>query len=104
MAYVDDFALSQDETFQNRIRMSMIKIALTVAATAPSTDAVVDQKRNTLAANVLNNPDAYVARITMAAIEEGAGSGPLTSGSTDGNLDTAIAAIWSFVAGVTTRD
>lgn len=104
MAYTDDFALSQDVTFQSRIRMSMEKIALTVAATPPSSDAIIDQKRNTLAFNVLNSPNLYVERITLAAIEEGAGSGPLTSGSTDGNLDTAIAAVWSAVAGVTTRD
>lgn len=104
MPYTDDFSLSQDETFQQRIRMSMLKIALTVSATAPSSDAVIDGKRNTLAANVLNNPDVYVLRLTQAAVEEGSGSGPLVSGSADSNLDTAVAAVRSFIVGVTTRD
>lgn len=100
MAYADDYVLSQDSTFQNRIRMSMIKIALTVAATPPTTDAVIDGKRNVLADAVLNDPTAHIQRFTLAAIEEGA----LTSQSSDANLDTSIAAVWSAIAGVTTRD
>lgn len=105
MAYVDDFALSNDATFQSRIKMSMIKQAIVVLAAAPSTDATIDNKRTSLAKMVLNNPDVYILIFSLAAIETGGGNGqPLTAVSTDTNIDTAIITVWNDIAGVTTRD
>jgi hypothetical protein len=106
MAYTDDFTLSQDVTFQGRIRMSMIKTAIIVQAQVPSSDAVIDAKRSALAVAVLSSPYAYVLRFTLAAIEGEAvfSSNPLTSGSTDAAIDGVLALIWNSMAGVTTRD
>ena len=100
MAYTDDYALSQDATFQNRIEMSMIKAAIAIGNASSSGDAVVDGKRSVLSFSVLNNPSVYILRFTLAAIE----AGPLTSGSTDANIDTAISSVWNAMAGVTSRD
>jgi|SRR5579864_611303 len=100
MAYIDDYTLSQDATFQERIRMSMIKAAITVMGTVPSADATVDRLRTVLATNVLNNPSIYVQIFTFAAIEVTG----LVAASTDSQLDVAVAAVWSSIAGVTTRD
>lgn len=78
----------------------MIKTAITVMGTAPSGDATVDNLRSTLATNVLNFPDKYVQNFAYAAIEVTG----LTGSSTDSQLDIALAAVWSSIAGVTTRD
>jgi len=105
MAYVDDAALRNDMNFQNRIRMAMIKAAIAIGNEPKSSDAVIDGKRNVLSVNVLNRPDAYVPIFTSAAIEAGTGvSNPLTSGSLDVDLDTAIASVWNAIAGITSRD
>jgi hypothetical protein len=100
MAYIDDYTLSQDATFQERIRMSMIKAAITVMGAAPSADATVDRLRTVLATNVLNNPNIYIQIFTFAAIEVTS----LVATSTDGQMDIAVAAVWNSIAGVTTRD
>jgi hypothetical protein len=100
MSYSADYTLSQTQSFQNTIQMALISVALTVAVTAPSGDAVIDGLRNALAAAVLNNPAVYVARFTVAAIEEGA----LTAASTDAQIFAAVGNVWSAIAGVTTRD
>lgn len=100
MAYVDDFSLTTDSTFQGRVRMAMIKAAIAIGNAAPSVNAVVDGKRNALVLAVLTFPDRYVSVFTQAAIE----AGPLSSSSTDASIDTAIASVWGEIAGVTTRD
>ena len=106
MAYTDDYALSQDAIFQSRIRMAMIKAAIVVQAAAPSTDALIDSKRNALSVAVLSYPDAYVLRFTLAAIEGEAvfSSNALTSASSDNAIDGVMTQIWNAMAGVTTRD
>jgi len=106
MAYIDDFTLSSDVTFQGRIRMAMIKAAIIVQVAAPSNDAAVDSKRSSLSVAVLSNPDAYVLRFALASIEgEAVFSGnALTSASTDTAIDGVVAQIWNAMAGVTTRD
>jgi hypothetical protein len=100
MSYAADFVLSQDSTFQSRIQMAMVKAAIAIGNAAPTTDAIIDGKRNSLTTAVLNNPNTFVARFTVAAIE----AASLVSGSTDAQIDAAISSIWSEMAGVTTRD
>lgn len=105
MAYIDDFTLSNDVNFQNRIRMAMIKAAIAVGNETPTVKPIVDGKRSTLSLAVLTRPDFYLPNFTVAAIEAGISPGnPLVSGSTDVNIDTAIASVWNEMAGVTLRD
>lgn len=100
MAYAADDTLSNDATFRGKLRMAMVNAARQIAGEARTVRNTVDQKRNALAVAVLNNPPAYLDRFVHVAIEAGA----LVTGSTDANLDTAIAGAWNFLAGVTTQD
>src|SRR5262245_31843873 len=100
MAYTADDTLSQDATFQGRIRMASVKAAVAIVNEAASPKSNVDRKRHDLAVRVLNSPSAMVTSFTQAAIEAGA----LVSGSTDTQLDTAIASVWNGIAGVASTD
>ena len=99
MAYLDDSILSGDANFQARIRMAMVKAAVAVAGEARTANAVVDNLRSTLAKDVLNNPDIFKPLFAASAIE----AGSLVSASTDAALDSAIASVWSDIAGVNNR-
>lgn len=100
MAYTSDDALTSDLAFQGRVRMSMVNAARQIATEARTVKPQVDLKRNALAVKVLNDPASFVVRFTHAAIE----AGGLAGGSTDVNLDTAIAGVWNGIAGITAQD
>ncbi len=102
MAYSDDYALSQDVTFQNRVRMAMMKAAITIMSeSATAYNAQTEVLRTNLATSILQNPTLYIFSFTQASIEAGASGSPLTSASSDGNIDVAIASVWNGVAGAT---
>lgn len=100
MSYAADDTLANDATMRGRVRMAMVNAGRQIASEARSVKPTLDAKRNALAVKVLNDPAAYVDRFTNAAIE----AGGLVTGSTDGNLDTAIAGVWNGIAGVTAQD
>ncbi len=100
MAYSADDTLSLDATFRGKMRMAAVNAARQIASEARTVRNVVDQKRNSLAVAVLNDPPKYLDRFVHAAIEAGA----LTLASTDAQIDTALAAVWNFLAGVTPQD
>lgn len=100
MTYTADDTLATDVTFQARIRMAIVQAANAVASEARTVRNTVDQKRNSLANKVLNDPATYVIRFTYAAIR----AGNLLTGSTDAQIDTAVSSVWNGVAGVTTAD
>jgi len=100
MGYQEDDVLSQDATFQARVKQATVKAALAISSEAETTKNVVDSKRNTLAKGVLNDANAYMIRFTHAVIQ----SGPFTTASPDADITNAVSAVWNGVAGVTTAD
>lgn len=100
MAYSTDDATVNDATFRAKVKMAMVNAARQIANEARTVRNTVDQKRNALAVGVLTNPPTYLDRFAHAAVE----AGPLTTSSTDANIDTAIAAVWNALAGVTAQD
>lgn len=100
MSYSADATLANDATFQPRIRMAIVKAAIQIASEAATSKPLVDIKRNSLATQVLNSPDAFLTRFVAAAIEANA----LTLASVDANIDVAISSVWNDIAGVTQRD
>jgi len=100
MAYTDDDTLSQNVTFQGRVRMSMVHYANVVAVEARTIRNPVDQKRHLLAVQILTSPTTYVNAFTQACIE----AGGLLVGSADIAIDGAVQASWNSIAGVTPQD
>ena len=100
MAYAADDTLSQDGIFQGKVRCSIVKAALAISNEARTVKNHVDDKRQSLAKAVLNDPDLYMKRFTNAAIQASA----LTSSSTDAQIDVAVSSSWNGIAGVTTED
>ena len=99
MGYAEDELLSQDATFQGRVKQATVNAALAISSEAETTKNVVDSKRNTLAKNILNDANAYMIRFTNAVIQDG-----VKGTDDDVVLTNAIAAVWNGIAGVTTAD
>jgi hypothetical protein len=95
------YALAQNATVQQVIRMSMIGNALTIVSEATdSSHPVKHQKRHDLAMRVLNDPDYYQPRFVQAA----AAQDILTTGSSDSQINAAIALLFDKISGVDAND
>lgn len=100
----DSYLLSQDTTFQNRVRMSMCYYSVTVMIEAWSVP--FHRERQTFASQVLNSPDTYkqlfsnLASVEPTCISDAtaAGTVTITAGNvaaqaalvTDAHIDAAI--------------
>lgn len=105
--YSADWTLSQTSGFQQQVQMSVFKAALSISSEAATTHPILDQKRHTLAMQVLGASAAGFGtpngslnmQFVWAAIETG-----LTGTPTDAQVDTAVASVWNGIAGVSARD
>lgn len=101
MAYSDDFTAANDGALRQKVWMAMHSAALAIVGETPSSNNKRDEKRHQLGVSVLNADfsldQALLDRFMFAAVANGS----LTTSSTDGAIDTRVAAIWNDLAGVT---
>lgn len=69
MGYVEQIKLANDQAFLDQVRVAMMTAAVAIQgeAVAPNTNGVF-QKRQQLSTKVLNDPDNYVGRFSLAVI------------------------------------
>ncbi len=99
MSYAADFSLATNSTFVNQVEMSMVKAAVAIASEAATANFQKDQKRNSLARQVLNSPNTFATLFAFAAVETG-----LTGTPTDAQVDGAVSGVWNGLAGVSSHD
>lgn len=93
MAFVDQYALALDVTFQKRIL-----VAMETAATQVQTEDVGTANhtnRANYAKLVLANPGAYLLPFCQAVVTNAA----ITSASLDSDLQFQVNSIWNAMAG-----
>lgn len=102
--YSDQQLLSGDPTFQNRVRQSLLKAAISIKNEGA---VVFHRERETFVVSVMNSPDTYKLLVAQAVATDAScigdatvsGATPLTAGNvaaqaalvTDAHIDTAIA-------------
>ena len=97
MGYDADYQAAGDSPFRARLKMALIAAAIAIQGEATTAKTVKDEKRGALADVVLNSMgEELLTRFALAAVVGGA----LTTASTDGQIDTRVAAIWNDMAGV----
>jgi len=96
MALIDQFTLSQDATFVNRITAAIVERATTTAANN-------NPSRSTLAAAILQDPTLWGTKIANGvasdnAVATAAGSPPVQANVTDAQINAAITALYDSYA------
>lgn len=104
MAFKDGFDLSANSQFQERVKLAIAKVAIDVQAEDPSGLAVpkgyagdtiaLHADRSRLAYKVLNEPDGYKVRFTIA-IASNAAVVQKMEAATDGDLEFTVASLWN---------
>lgn len=92
MALVDQYNVSQDVTFQKKIKISIIKAAIDVANEASS--VVNHTSRLVLAHQVLGSPESFVEPFSLGV----AADATIDLNSSDTSISTRVAAIWDAYA------
>ena len=97
----DQYALSQDSTFQGRVRIAAVAAAIaihseTFTALTPARDAFGKQV-------LLNNPASVHALVTLAVAQDStvanqAGTPALQASVTDAAISSAVSAVWNAFA------
>lgn len=101
MAYVDQYLLGEDATFQQRIQVAALTAALAIQGEAIGSFTPTQyQKRQKLAEAVIQSPVQYAQRFARM-ITTGAS---VTSATTDAALQTIVNTNWSKVAGIDIND
>jgi hypothetical protein len=109
MALNDSYWLSQDTTFQGRVRSGMITAAISIVNEGWA--VAFHRERQTYAVSVMNQPDVYKLLFTNAVSTDAnclsdataAGTVALTSGNaatqaalvTDAHINNAISSMWN---------
>lgn len=101
MAYVDQYALGEDATFQHRVQVALLVAAKDVQGEAQGTYTVSQHaKRQQLARSVLFDPVQYVVRFARLV----ATNPVITASSVDGDLQFTLNTLWDDMAGVDASD
>jgi hypothetical protein len=101
MAYIDQYALGEDATFQHRVQVGVLTAAVQVQGEAK--DGMSDTayvKRQNLARRVISGTDQY----TRAFARMVATNSAITTGSSDSDIQFTVNSMWSDVAGVDLND
>lgn len=70
MGYVEQAALARDDAFLDQVRVAMATAGIAIEGEAVGgSDTVVYGKRQSLAVQVLNNPDGYLSRFAWAVVQ-----------------------------------
>ena len=97
MALVDQYTLTQDVTFKQRLRVAMCVAAIAIVGEAPTlTNQDKQRLRERLGVDVLQDIETWVVRFAFAC----SGLGTLSTLSTDGDISNAVSSVWNDVAGV----
>ena len=90
-----------DTTYQGKVKASVIKAALNIAGEAQGVmTLIVTTKRQELASRILRSTlDQFILTWSLAVASNINSITP-----TDAQIDTAVAAIWNDMAGVTGQD
>lgn len=102
MAYVDQYALAKDVTFNQRVQVAMMTAAVQIAAEAKggATGTLFD-KRQQLATLVLQSGgNATLQWFVWAVVTNGA----VTGASLDSDIQFTVNSMWNAIAGVRTND
>ena len=92
MALIDDYALSTDNSFIQRVKMAIISTAIAVQSEAIST--ANHSQRSSYAILVLANPDRYAQIMAPGMTVDGS----TNVNSTDAALETRASAIFNAYA------
>lgn len=96
MSLYDQAQLATFPTFRERVLIATVQAAKDVAAEAPSGDQRVDDLRNSLAINILNDPEGYMDRFSWAV----AANPAITYASNDGDIQFTVNSVIDAIAGV----
>lgn len=94
MAYVDQYATARDESFLQKIRMAVLEAAVDIMN--ESTGTAGHDLRAGFAREVLAYPDQRVGPIAEAVCAK---NPAIAVGSADATIKTAVASVWSALAG-----
>lgn len=94
MAFIDQWTLANDATFQHRVQVATVKSAIAVLNEAVNTAGHVDRFR--FARDVVGNPDAITARMALAVVTNPA----INGSSTDGDIEFTVNSVWDALSGV----
>jgi hypothetical protein len=105
MAYTDSYALANNATFLEQVRMAALYAAIQIVSETPSASNRVDEKRHALAEAVLvDGCTTKLPAIAYACAANNASGGGLTSSSVDGDIQFIVNSLWSGLAGVSAAD
>lgn len=92
---------SQNAAIQQKVRMAMVKNALTIAAESPDPAHEIKYvKRHDLATRVLLDPDYYLMRFVYAICAKDTVDGT----TTDPQIVSEIGTLYDLIAGVASGD
>lgn len=101
MAFIDDWALLQDNSLKQRMLIACSQVASeTIGENTAGTGSRRD-KRHALALAFLNAPHQQIERFMLAIV---ALNHPANANVTDAQILTAVRASWDDLAGVHTSD
>jgi hypothetical protein len=100
VAYVDQAALADDETFRGRVRVAMVTAAINVMGEAKETDDQIYGKRQALAYQVLTNSGSYVDQFSWSV----AANVAITASSIDSDIQFTVNSLWDDLSGVRAND
>jgi hypothetical protein len=92
--YTSAFTLAQDPTFRGRVEIAMVTAAIAIMAEASTMPG--HPNRVVFAAAVLSAPDTYVARFTLAVVQNVA----IASNSTDSDIQFTVNSVFNALAGL----
>lgn len=93
--YDNQYTMAGTTAWKNRLKLAMVHAAIDIVGGAEP------QNKQDLGKAILNNPDAYLDRFALAVatqLSTEADADPTGAGVTDGDLDTAVAAIFGDFA------
>jgi len=94
LTYQQLTAASEDTTFRQRVKASMLAAAVSIAVDTPAT--ALDTRRDRFARQVLNDPDGSRDRFALpVALGFGNKSNATLTDATDAELDTRVASVWN---------
>lgn len=86
-AFIDQYTLSQDATFQHRVMIAML-----IAAAGVINQASPNSGQLATAQRIVDAPEGFIADVSNLAVLNAtvAGTAPTGSGLTDAQLQTAV--------------
>jgi len=101
MGFTEQAALAVTSTFQDKVEVAMIKVALMIQGEARTTKTRAQwRKRGDLAKAVTDDPGAWKVNFSWATVTNAA----ITGASTDADIEFQVTSEWDDLAGVLGED